>query len=659
MKNQNTMDQTLSDVKDLVTLFRPIIDPLVSTIIRPQIDRLSKIVKKREIKDKLVDNFFENKFSEYLARTLNNVENINILIFQNQQIKLKDIYYPLTIESHDSKKPIKYHLDDFKLEYINPYKRILISDTAGMGKSTISKFITLKTIENNLAIPILIELRNLKEDHTVLDEILFQFNPIDNDFDQDLILKFLELGKFLILFDGFDEIQFKGQENIIKDIHGFIKKTSNNQFIITSRPEGSLASFGHFQLFNILALNENEAFKLIRKYDSISINKVGDKLIQDLKKNFGQTIELLGNPFLVSLIYSTYTYNKDIPSNKVTFYEEIYSALYKRHDLSKEGWVRPKVSQLDIQQFKVILRQLAFDTAVVGTIVYTESEILHYIKITKEKCPGVEFKESDFLSDLLSAVPLFQKDGSKIKWAHKSLQDYFAADFIAFNSKKEIILNRIYGSGKGNFLNILDLFYELDYKTFRKTIVRTLLNKFILYFESSYQNLKGISEDAINERKIKSFGVETFVFNGKDTAKGEQYDYKYIQKLIPKIDDENRRLTFYDHKNIFILFFMEFDLQIVNLLYNKQLPYIKEYDLHDHSINITSWKLKKFKLLEVNDDPSSLLNSVANFKKINLALNRLKIYYYSHLNYEESVIELKKINKDIENEISQDHFGDI
>jgi predicted NACHT family NTPase len=138
-------------------------------------------------------------------------------------------------------------------------------------------------------------------------------------------------------------------------------------------------------MFNIVPLTDKEAYSLIQKYDSICSVKVGDKLIRDIKRNFNQTKELLGNPFLVSLIYSTYTYNQDIPSNKATFYEEIYSALFKRHDLSKDGFTRPKKSRLDIQQFKTILRQLAFDTAKAGTIVYSESEILNFIIKAKEK----------------------------------------------------------------------------------------------------------------------------------------------------------------------------------------------------------------------------------------------------------------------------------
>ncbi|RYD95950.1 MAG: hypothetical protein EOP54_14830, partial [Sphingobacteriales bacterium] len=189
------MEPSLSEIKDLITIAKPFIDPIVSTFIKPKMERLALWLKARSINHAVEDNFFENKFAEYIARTYDKCVNINVLIFQNQQVKLKDIYYPLKIQS--SKYDEIIHLTDFELKYLKKYGKILISDTAGMGKSTLSKFITLKIIENNLSIPILIDLRNLEEDHLLLDEIFYQIDPIDKTFDKELILKLLELGQFI------------------------------------------------------------------------------------------------------------------------------------------------------------------------------------------------------------------------------------------------------------------------------------------------------------------------------------------------------------------------------------------------------------------------------------------------------------------------------
>ena len=58
----------------------------------------------------------------------------------------------------------------------------------------------------------------------------------------------------------------------------------------------------------------------------------------------------------------------------------------------------------------------------------------------------VSAKESDFLNDLIVTVPLFAKDGNYYRWAHKSLQEYFAAQFIYLDidDKKSEFLKSLY-----------------------------------------------------------------------------------------------------------------------------------------------------------------------------------------------------------------------
>lgn len=637
----------LNEIKDLVTIARPVIDPLLAAFIKPIIGKIKDGNKSKKIEEK----FFEKKFEEYLARTYHNSKNINILIFQNQQIQIADIYYPLTIESAKDKK--KYRVESFKWNMLDPYKKILISDTAGMGKSTIMKWISLSIMENAMAIPILIELRNLREDNSVIDEIFNQLNPIDKSFDQEMILKFLEMGNFVILFDGFDEIQLKNQERIIKDLRNFIDKTIKNYFILTSRPEGSLAAFGDFQLFKILPLKKIESFDLIRKYDSICPIKIGEKLIADIEKNFNQTAELLENPFLVSLIYSTYTYNKDIPSTKVTFYEEIYSALYKRHDLSKDGWVRPKKSNLDIHQFKIVTRQLAFDTAILGEVAYNESELLDHIEKAIINCPGLEFKVADYFDDLLSAVPLMQRDGAKIKWAHKSLQDYFAADFIAFDSRKEQIVRKIYVSNREGFYNIMSLYYELDYKTFRRIIIKSILEDFIKHFEGTYPHIEGIDPSEIAARKSETF-EQVFII------------YKIHHKGRPhQIFDEVSESSIFEDKRIRFVRIMEGDLalatgfsfkrQLLEMVLEKESA-ITTKAKYDSSFR--QMKVSTRKTLEIDDNPQSVINSKLNFKKINSLLASTRQRPEELIDYDKAKIELEKIEKEILSQTSTNNFLD-
>src|SRR5690606_18536320 len=102
-------------------------------------------------------------------------------------------------------------------------------------------------------------------------------------------------------------------------------------------------------------------------------------------------------------------------------------------------------------------------------------------------CVGLKFSDSEFLLDILNTVPLFTQDGNYFRWSHKSLQEYFAAQFIYLDSKERqnIILSKLYShTNLEKFINVLDLYYDMDYKVFRNIIEYNLLKEY-----SSFERL--------------------------------------------------------------------------------------------------------------------------------------------------------------------------
>jgi len=641
------MEINLSDIKDIATLAKPFIDPLISAVITPKVKQLEQWLKKRKNENDLIENYFENKFTDYLNRSYEKFSILNVLVFPNQQINTKDIYLPLSISSTKDKKQFKINV--FKKEFIEPYQRMLISDTAGMGKSTLMKWIGLSLIEQKISVPILIELKKLNNTHSILDEIFTQLDPIDKSFDRELIVKFLELGEFTILLDGFDEIQYNYREYVIHDLKDFISKASKNWYILTSRPDSSLSSFGDFQMFNITPLRINESFELIKKYDSINTTKVSKQLITNIKEKNPQVSEFLINPFLVSLLYKTYTYNKDIPSKKSTFYDEVYGALYKHHDLSKDGFKRNKESGLDIQDFRFILRQLAYDTAKIVKVEYNEQDLIKHVKEAKNKCIGLEFKELNFIEDIESNVPLFVRDGIILKWAHKSLQDYFAAEFISSSVDKEKIIELIYKSKKDNYFNILDFLYEVEYKVFRKIIIKDILENFINYCDNSYKNIKGIDKSLIRDRQSISYGISYGLYftTEKRDVEFEEIE-KIFQGLLINLDRRVISKSYNGLGYLFQIFDSNYQHELIDLLgtKNETIFKLKKLDTQDQIKKISN-HLTENTAICLDENPLNEINSIKNFELFNNILLKERINKKSSnmqlLDYEKCKKLLKKI----------------
>lgn len=475
--------QNLSNAAQLYTFVKPFIDPIIKNIYS---DKIEKYFDKKE-KSKNIAKY-KDRLENYLVTTYEKYITINTLVFPNTQVSIEDIFYPVNIvniseiSSFNNQEVISW--DNIE-NIFSINNKALIADNAGMGKSTLVKMFAINQIKKSSGIPILIELKKLTQEHKIINEILNQLNSEENEFDESDIWFLLKTGQFFILLDGFDEIKSEHKEIITQELSSFIPKINSNKFIITSRPEETLTSFGSFKKYKICPLEINDSFALIKKLDNISKCHLADKLIEDIKAN-EQVHEFLSNPFLVSLLYKCYLYSRDLPLKRISFYSDVYLALYKSHDLSKDGYKREIKSKLDIESFRDVLNQLAYISFKNNIVEYSYEELISHLKECQKSLTHLNFKAHTFIYDVISTVPLFVKDGNVYRWAHKSFQDYFAANSISQSMNAERILGNIYKKKIARALNLLVFLGEINHSLIERTIVKWILEEFNNYIENSY-----------------------------------------------------------------------------------------------------------------------------------------------------------------------------
>jgi hypothetical protein len=86
-----------------------------------------------------------------------------------------------------------------------------------------------------------------------------------------------------------------------------------------------------------------------------------------------------------------------------------------------------------------------------------------------------------FVSDLVTTVPLFVRDGALYSWSHKSFQDYFAARFLEADAGDLAvqILRRIYDNSEGDrFAHLLQIYREVSPRGYRQTLLRWFLEDY-------------------------------------------------------------------------------------------------------------------------------------------------------------------------------------
>ncbi len=433
----------------------------------------------------------KGQMSDYLAKTRAQCSVINSLAFPNVLKKVNDIYIPLTLSMLDSREEREHTIKRGDL-FLSEFNNILIIDNAGMGKSTLMKKIVIDTIDHSEYIPIYIELRTLT--NNPIEEQINKLLGFDDVNDSDSILKKIP---FIYFFDGVDEIPFDLKNDLIKKIKVFSDEMSNSKIIITSRPDQSLLELHSFNRFKIKPLEIEQSYDLIKLYD-INLVKRGrslilsNKLITEIKlmreKENNTILEFLTTPLYVSLLFCSYRYKPVIPRRKDLFYSQVFEALFETHDLSKEtGYVREKSSGLDITDFSIILRRLAFWCLKNnGKLEFSRAELESILTNITEKLKGVNVKPISFINDLTYSVPLFIKEGALYRWSHKSLMEYFSAEFICIEvkDKRDDLLLKLYESGSAvKYKNIIELCSDIDYASFRKSILRKCLTEYFEHLE--------------------------------------------------------------------------------------------------------------------------------------------------------------------------------
>lgn len=255
-----------------------------------------------EFKDMSVDihHAIFNAFRQYTESVYEKHLYFSSLVFPNQQLRLKDFYLPLTLSSQEGAVVRQTIIKDFPFDLLNEKKDILIVDQAGMGKSTLLKFMFLISVEKDLGIPIFLELRKLKPTESILDYLFNQLKTLDGSLDQSLVVRLLESGKFIFFLDGFDEVADSDREGVTEKLKDIKRRANKNRFIVTSRDQVGLAALSDFFRVTIRPLTFPEAIALIGKYSSGSA--LGQSLVEKLESPENRPIhEFLTNPLLGNL----------------------------------------------------------------------------------------------------------------------------------------------------------------------------------------------------------------------------------------------------------------------------------------------------------------------------------------------------------------------
>lgn len=477
---------------DLLPVAKEALKPasgFIDALLAPKLERVKGWARTREREKRVEAARLADASEKYLRRLLKRISSVTSLVFPQRSVPLPEVYEPLLLVDVTARisfamsppqgtraKPI------FWMDLTRPGARSFIIDGAGMGKSTYVKHLSMLEVSNSDRIPIFVELRRVGENESLLEALARDFDDLHQKYDRELFLSLLSVGRFLIVLDGLDEVPVEARQSLCVQIEELSLKADEASIVVTSRPEVSLPVMAGSKIFNFLPLSKSQAASLINRFDQFAGVDVGARLLHRLNELPEHFLE---KPILVALLYISFGHNGEISPNESSFYDDLYAALFKGHDLSKGGFAREKVSGLEFDGFRRLTRAFAFlliaDPPSGGM---TEQNAVGYIEKAMGFAGVSPVSSASFLDDLLIAVPLLSRDGSEMKFSHKTIGEYFAADFIANSQNGSSLVRSIMSSPAANqFSQVMYFLRSLHPQLFGREVILPALNRFISILE--------------------------------------------------------------------------------------------------------------------------------------------------------------------------------
>lgn len=447
---------------------------------------------------------------------------IKTLLHNRQSVLFSKIYTRMFLADSGNRSIKTNDINKIEKQY---GKKILLTGAAGTGKSLMLRYMLIKVLKNHEQIPVLLFLRNLvynkdslKNQDYLCEQIYDHMKTLDFDVTLESFKASLFTLNYVVLLDGFDEVEYESRKTLEYLINEFCKKYPHIIVVVSSRPESSFVSWNGFC--------ELEIRPLTRKLIKIMIERSGlnpsdaNNINEEINKVFQRRVpyaDFLRTPLLLTILCVTYKQFRELPDRVSIFYEQAFSALYNGQDRTKTGFTRSLQSGLSFSDFKNLIEYICFKSYFNNEFIFTEKGLMDYIQFAVNK--GIVNNNliniDALLSDMVDGIGIFVRDGVNYTLVHRSFQEYFAAVYLENNMSDEIQVQffsswlrkkRITDSNL-----LLDILYDYNPDRFIQNVllpgIEELKNKYVISNQSQEELIQLLVEN-VYIRNHKSLNIK-------------------------------------------------------------------------------------------------------------------------------------------------------
>lgn len=379
----------------------------------------------------LIDLYVPTRFSERIRR----------------DVFIEDVDDILDINALRSEKSLEVEM----LSLLKEGESILIQGGPGSGKTTfISAYIMAllgkcPPLDGKLPtrfLPLHFVLRDSPEPADDLRNLIKQYlRELDEEDAYPFVERMLNNGGTCLVFDGLDEIPPQNQPLWKKAIEKLRKLYPRILIVVTCRSGSLNTDFTGFKYFEILPFTRKDSKQFIESWFGDTKEEIAASLHKDLRDH-PRINDLTENPLLLSLLCNLYENDLELSSNRTDLYSRCIEVLMVRWDTSRGFKRTTRFQELSLSKRRRLFCLVGFHLSESRYMLLSEQSATNIVGSYIERYDLEAEQATEVLEELESHHGLLVKPAANY-WcfAHKSLQDFFAAEYIRNNASHIQFLN--------------------------------------------------------------------------------------------------------------------------------------------------------------------------------------------------------------------------
>lgn len=460
--------------------------------------------------DPIIEDADEDyNFNPYLDAIHNHYSQVKTILYEYQPHDFHTIFECNDISTceYNPKNNSRSRIENsshLKIYNIIGNNKLLLTGTGGIGKSMMMKNLLFKSIDDYKSsisniIPIFVTLRDYNNSYDSFESFIYKYFSYFDNITYEKFVEKLSNGKFLLLFDGLDEIKKQYLDIFFDELKKFTIKYNSNFITISSRPFDTFISLSTYSKLEICPLTKEQAINLIKKLDFRPDSpEIKQNFIKNLdNKLYDDKIEFASNPLLLTIMLMTYEEIAEIPEKMHIFYQEAFIALAKRHDATKGAYKRTHSTKLNIEDLEYYICEFCARTYNDELFTFSRERIKDYLYaikgsiIKKEKNISTDFTVDDFINDLMINLCLLYFENNEYQFIHRSFQEYFTALYFSHKPDEYMLqlINYFNDEGhRGASDMVFEMLYNMNPEKIEEYLFLPYLKSIIPSDDKSYIN---------------------------------------------------------------------------------------------------------------------------------------------------------------------------